>query len=222
MEAGPMYLEHNTSQSLHQRFSEVLLEQLTQRRFVFRGNKSSSMVLRLRNTPHSQLRQGPQLGHRASVWSRLGWKKRGFWNFRNKYRRRVSFSKGFSPAPGSNSAYRWINPALRCLSPALRSRLNLTLKRGALRGVLRHRRTPLFKGKSFQVSKWRGQASSRGRGQQKVVPSKKQLDLDLDWYMSKTKTRLDAQLDQYMSLSRSRLDAQLDQYMSMAGEEQWA
>ncbi|KAK7886443.1 hypothetical protein WMY93_026064 [Mugilogobius chulae] len=57
--------------------------------------------------------------------------------------------------------------------------------------------------------------------QKKVVPSKKQLDAELDQYMSKTKSRLDADLERYMSLSKSRLDAQLDEYMAMAGQEEW-
>lgn len=33
-----------------------------------------------------------------------------------------------------------------------------------------------------------------------------------------TKKELDAELDAYMSLSKSRLDAELDEYMAMAGQ----
>lgn len=61
--------------------------------------------------------------------------------------------------------------------------------------------------------------ASRGRGLREVdVPTKKQLDAQLDEYMSMSKSRLDKELDDYMSMSRSRLDAQLDEYMSMVGQ----
>lgn len=55
----------------------------------------------------------------------------------------------------------------------------------------------------------------------KDVPTKKQLDAQLDEYMSLSKSRLDEQLDDYMSMSKSRLDAQLDEYMSMVGQTHW-
>lgn len=66
-----------------------------------------------------------------------------------------------------------------------------------------------------------GATISKGRGgSRKVVPTKKQLDAELDDYMSMSRSRLDKQLDDYMSTSRSRLDAELDEYMSMAGQPQ--
>ncbi|KAM6995253.1 uncharacterized protein LKV04_007478 [Tautogolabrus adspersus] len=58
----------------------------------------------------------------------------------------------------------------------------------------------------------RGQGWNRG-----AVPTRKQLDAELDDYMSLSKRRLDQQLDEYMSMTKSRLDAQLDEYMAMAG-----
>lgn len=57
-------------------------------------------------------------------------------------------------------------------------------------------------------------AAARGRGRKNAgVPSRKQLDAQLDEYMSTTKSRLDKDLDDYMSLSKRRLDAELDEYM---------
>lgn len=62
-------------------------------------------------------------------------------------------------------------------------------------------------------------AAPRGRGRKKAsVLSRKQLDAQLDKYMSTTKSRLDKDLEDYMSLSKSRLDAELDEYMSLAGQ----
>lgn len=62
-------------------------------------------------------------------------------------------------------------------------------------------------------------AAAQGRGRKKAgVPSRKQLDAQLDEYMSTTRSRLDKDLDDYMSMSKSRLDADLDEYMSMAGQ----
>lgn len=59
----------------------------------------------------------------------------------------------------------------------------------------------------------------KGRGlRERHVPTKRQLDAQLDEYMSMSKSRLDKELDDYMSMSRSRLDAQLDDYMLMAGQ----
>ncbi|XP_077576469.1 uncharacterized protein LOC144199017 [Stigmatopora nigra] len=48
-------------------------------------------------------------------------------------------------------------------------------------------------------------------------PTKRQLDAQLERYMSRCKSRLDAQLERYMAMSKKRLDADLDQYMSAAG-----
>ncbi|XP_072317271.1 uncharacterized protein [Eucyclogobius newberryi] len=224
----PLYLEKNTTQSLNDRFSEVFLQHLTRRKVLFKMNKKP-MVLRLWNVPRMSTSQGAL--KRSSVWTRIGWKnswKLGVWNFRNKYRRVARFNPAprsrFGPAPRS-----MFNPAPRSrLSPALsprvifppKSQFSFSPKWGALRGVLRRRmrlgQARPFKGKSVQS---RLGVATMGRGlEKKWVPSKKQLDAELDEYMSKTKSRLDEQLDQYMSLSRSRLDAELDEYMAMAPE----
>lgn len=47
-------------------------------------------------------------------------------------------------------------------------------------------------------------------------PIKKSLDMDLDEYMSKSKSHLDADLNSYMAKSKSNLDADLDTYMAQA------
>lgn len=80
-----------------------------------------------------------------------------------------------------------------CVCPAGRTPLNLHLQEG-------------------------GASASRWSGSGRDVPTTKQLDAQLDRYMSTSKRRLDQQLDDYMSMSRSRLDAELDEYMSMAGQ----
>ncbi len=64
-----------------------------------------------------------------------------------------------------------------------------------------------------------GATAFRGCGQSKdAVPTKKQLDAQLDEYVSMSRSRLDKELDDYMSMSKRRLDAQLDEYMSLAGQ----
>ncbi|MED6240858.1 hypothetical protein ATANTOWER_029612, partial [Ataeniobius toweri] len=59
-----------------------------------------------------------------------------------------------------------------------------------------------------------GATSLKGRG----FPTRKQLDAQLDEYMSLSRSRLDKQLEDYMSMSRRRLDEELDEYMMMAGQ----
>lgn len=73
------------------------------------------------------------------------------------------------------------------------------------------------------VAVMKGGASCRGHYLVKAVPSREQLDAQLEEYMSQSRSRLDKELDDYMAMSRSRLDAELDEYMSMAGhgDLQW-
>ena len=64
-----------------------------------------------------------------------------------------------------------------------------------------------------------GASTCRGRGLwRKEAPTRKQLDAQLEEYMSVSRSRLDQQLEEYMSLSRRRLDQQLDEYMLMVGQ----
>lgn len=51
---------------------------------------------------------------------------------------------------------------------------------------------------------------------QNQQPIKKNLDMDLDEYMSKSKSHLDADLNTYMAKSKTHLDADLDTYMAQA------
>ncbi|XP_036930433.1 chromatin target of PRMT1 protein-like isoform X1 [Acanthopagrus latus] len=211
-EPGPLYLRGSSTLSLNERFSQVAVDQLTQPRMVTfdpiqlqQRTGSTPLVLLLKGEasllPDLQTRDPSvrmkQHVKRRSVWTRLGWQKvtrrrsasgpRGFWSFRNKYRWRARFC-------------------------------STCRRRGNLCSDLRQRRL-LKNGTAGRTHLQRdGAAASRGRVQIKAdVPTKKQLDAQLDQYMSASRSRLDAQLDEYMSLSKSRLDAQLDEYMSMAG-----
>ncbi|GAA6232421.1 uncharacterized protein LOC108884726 isoform X1 [Lates japonicus] len=201
-----LFLRSTSAVSLHDRFSQVLLDQFARSRTVTfdpflplqRGASAAQQVFLLVKQEPSL--QGPgvsprgRLGlrrrrrKRRSVWTRLGWQQttcrpRGFWSFTNKYRWRARFT-------------------------------STCRRRGPLRSGLGQRRfrtntQELTPGPHLRLNLPRGVASARrGRGHQRkdVVPTKKQLD---------------EQLDDYMSMSRSRLDAELDEYMSMAGETQW-
>ncbi|KAM7382766.1 hypothetical protein PAMP_002483 [Pampus punctatissimus] len=209
-----LFLRSTSTVSLNERFSQVLVNQLTQSRmvtfdplqlkrvsdpppgvFLVKQELPSSLALRaLDSVPVKQRLK------RRSVWSRLGRQQltrchRGFWSFRNKYRRRAGLSSTYMRRRN------------------LRSRLGR-----------RHlwKRTNILKptGRQLHLNLQRGRATtSRGCGlSREKVPTKKQLDAQLDAYMSMSRSRLDEQLDDYMSMSRSRLDAELDEYMSMAGQ----
>ncbi|KAM3614797.1 uncharacterized protein V6R79_019127 [Siganus canaliculatus] len=133
-------------------------------------------------------------GPRSTGSRSTGPRPRGFWSFRSKYSWGVS---------------------------TYRRRANLCYQLN--RGHLLKRRTlwNLSAGTTqLGVQQQRGGASaSRGRGlDQRAVPTRRQLDAQLEDYMSLLRRRLDRELEDYMSLSRTRLDAQLDQYMSLAGE----
>ncbi|KAE8289391.1 hypothetical protein D5F01_LYC13280 [Larimichthys crocea] len=189
-EPGSVFLRSTSAVSLHERFSQVLVDQLTRSRMVtfdpfqLQQRKACDVrpVLRVKKEPPSsppslQLVCEEEGRRRRSVWARLGWQKvtrrhsacrpKGFWSFRNKYR--------------------W-----------------------SARSTCR-RRTPL-------TLHLQGGGASASRWSDRDVPTRKQLDAQLDRYMSTSKRRLDQQLDDYMSMSRSRLDAELDEYMSMAGQ----
>ncbi|XP_059195001.1 uncharacterized protein LOC131976103 [Centropristis striata] len=140
-----------------------------------RGRGSSAVLLLTRDSCQCKTRR--------SVWTRLGWQQvtrrfstyrlRGFWSFRNKYRWRTGFISTY------------------------RGRGNLQRRFVRKRNVkkLPAGRTHLRRG---------GATASRGRGLSRAqVP---------------TRSELDAELDDYMSMSRSRLDAQLDDYMAKAGQ----
>ncbi|XP_018534309.1 uncharacterized protein LOC108884726 isoform X2 [Lates calcarifer] len=199
-----LFLKSTSAVSLHDRFSQVLLDQFARSRTVTfdpflppqRGTSAAQQVFLLVKQEPSL--QGPgvsprgRLGlrRRRSVWTRLGWRQttcrpRGFWSFTNKYRWRARFT----------STYRRRGP--------LRSGL------GQRRFMRRTNTQELTPGPHLNLNLPRGGASARRRHvhqRKDVVPTKKQLD---------------EQLDDYMSMSRSRLDAELDEYMSMAGETQW-
>ncbi|XP_030271563.1 chromatin target of PRMT1 protein-like isoform X2 [Sparus aurata] len=256
-EPGPLYLRGSSTLSLNERFSQVLVDQLTQPRTVTfdpvqlqRRTGSTPLVLLLKGEasllPDLQTRDPSvrmkQRVKRRSVWTRLGWQKvtrrrsasgpRGFWSFRNKYRWRARFCSTCSRRGNLCSDLgqqrllknRTAGRGNLCSDLGQQRLLkNRTAGRGNLcsdlgqQCLLKNRtagRTQL--GVHLQRG---GAAASRGRVRSKAdVPTKKQLDAQLDQYMSASRSRLDRQLDDYMSLSKSRLDAQLDEYMSMAGQ----
>ncbi|XP_078789879.1 uncharacterized protein LOC144984635 isoform X2 [Oryzias latipes] len=186
-EPDSLHVRGSTAVSLNQRFSQVLMEQLT------RSSTAAQPPVRLRGRRRGVfrlLRVGVAQGtaplllltkrrrrRRRSVWTRLGrthmpCRTPGFWSFRNKYR----------------WGARW-GPSFR-----RRRKSSLVVQRGGATSA---------RGRFF----WRNQ-----------IPTKKQLDAQLDQYMSLSRSRLDQELEDYMSLSRSRLDAQLEEYMLMAGQ----
>ncbi|XP_044062699.1 chromatin target of PRMT1 protein-like isoform X2 [Siniperca chuatsi] len=223
--ADSFFLRSTSAVSLNERFSKGLVDQLTQSRMVtfdpvllqqrrVRGPPPAVLLVKRQTssplslqTRDSSVRAKQRRRRRRSVWTRLGWQQvtrrlsasrpRGFWSFRHKFRWRARFTSTYR---------RWGD---------LRGRL------GQRRLLVRRNIQELTAGRtrlSLHLQRG-GAAASRGRGLSKDhVPTKKQLDAQLDEYMSLSKSRLDAQLDDYMSMSRSRLDAELDEYMSMAGQ----
>ncbi|XP_054476930.1 uncharacterized protein LOC129109037 isoform X2 [Anoplopoma fimbria] len=172
---GPCVPRGSSSVSLNERFSQVLVDQLTRSRLrtfdpiLLQQRKGCVLLMRRERSSllHIQSRSSSvavqQRCRRRSVWTRLGWQRLlstsrppGFWSFMNKYRWRSSFTS-------------------TC-----------------------RRRTHLQRGRATALRR-------RGLSKEQVP----------------TKEQLDAQLDDYMSMSRSRLDKQLDEYMSMAGQTHW-
>ncbi|XP_023249451.1 uncharacterized protein LOC111644721 [Seriola lalandi dorsalis] len=219
----PFILKSTSAVSLHERFSQVLVDQVTRSRVVTfdamlpqqrRVSATLPLVLLVKKKPSSLLRlQAPGVSQRAkwrltrrrSVWERLGWwrvnrhlpanRLRGFWSFTNKYRGRARFTSTH------------------------KRRGHLQSRLGQRRLLTRTNVQRLTAEPHLSLNLKRGGATAWKRCKDDV-PTKRQLDKQLDEYMSISKNRLDKQLDRYMSMSRSRLDAQLDEYMSMVGETQ--
>ncbi|XP_075884873.1 uncharacterized protein LOC142890016 [Nelusetta ayraudi] len=198
-------LRGRSSLSLDERFSQLTQ---TQPRLMTSDPTmlcdTAPLVLVLH--PGSAQLQGPALSvnrllkrwrSRKSVWRRLGWLKV------NK-RRHLSARRGFWSFRKKYKRRSWHR-----LNFKRRVQWRPLGKRCA--GNSHHRLQPQ-----------RGvlpSAAARGRGRERAcVPTRKQLDAQLDEYMSTTKSRLDKDLDDYMSLTKSRLDNELDEYMSLAGQ----
>uniref|UniRef100_UPI0037E75AD9 chromatin target of PRMT1 protein-like n=1 Tax=Semicossyphus pulcher TaxID=241346 RepID=UPI0037E75AD9 len=203
------FLRSTTAVSLNERFSQVLMAQLTQSRTVTfdpillqqrGGGDNSQVVLLKRELPSSvhlqkhasSVRVRPRVRRRRSIWSRLGWRQvtrrlsttpRGFWSFRNKYRQRGGFT---STCRGGGNLCGRLG---QCRFLMKRNVQKLTAEQTQLSMDLRRGRATTFRG--------------RGWNRKGAMPTRKQLD---------------DQLDEYMSLSKRRLDAQLDEYMAMAGQ----
>ncbi|XP_041843723.1 uncharacterized protein LOC121641561 isoform X2 [Melanotaenia boesemani] len=199
-----LYLRSTSAVSLDKRFSQVLMDQLTWSRTCDlvplhqRTTSSSTKLVRLvKKAPPSlvtlqvrdaSLKMTGCLRKRSSVWTRIGWQQGicrpstrrplGFWSFRNKYRWRVRSSWRKRRRPGQRHFLRTTELRTQETQNFTAGRRQLGLQRDTTR-------------------------TRRRRFNRANVPTRKELD---------------AQLDRYMSLSRSRLDAELDQYMLMAGQ----
>ncbi|XP_051921645.1 uncharacterized protein LOC127600843 isoform X2 [Hippocampus zosterae] len=191
MAACGVRLKRSSNVSLHKRFSQVPAGQpmgpqmATVPESVLLWTASSSSINpQVGPACFSLVPMAPPPPRRRSVWTRLGWRRVGFWSSRNKYGWRGRSRATLTRAKGTGS------PAVRCL-------ITLGSFRKAARG-----RTPAsgiyHRRESFNFK----------------APTKKRLDAQLDNYMSKSKKRLDAQLDDYMAKSKKRLDADLDEYMA--------
>ncbi|KAM4735860.1 uncharacterized protein FYW61_006231 isoform 1-T5 [Anableps anableps] len=205
---GSLYLRSTSTLSLNERFSQVLRSRPTRpNRPGIRTSEQPRSCRRraalVQALPISQRMKLRLRRRRRSVWTRLGglqlwsWRLPGFWSFRNKYSWR-----GRSSAP-------------------YRRRGNLSTRLGQRRLVeTSDLRTPTAGGRRLRHTLQRGGAIAiKGRGfLPKTVPTKRQLDAQLDEYMSLSRSRLDQQLEDYMSMSRRRLDEELDEYMLMAGQ----
>lgn len=215
----PFFLRSTTSVSLNERFSQVQSDQWTQPDTLTLdptvlqerdGDDALQLFLLLKReltrplqSQVSTLKMSRCVRKRRSVWTRLGWrstphKHGGFWSFRNKYKPKA-----------------WLTSTCRSREGfgRLQGKSRFRMKRNV------QKRTPGQTQHGAHLQ--RGGASALrkpGRNAHGDAPTKKQLDAELDQYMSRSKRRLDQQLDEYMSKSKSRLDQQLDEYMSMAGQ----
>ncbi|XP_077950384.1 chromatin target of PRMT1b isoform X1 [Gasterosteus aculeatus] len=230
-ETSSFFPRSTSTVSLDERFSQVLVDQRSRSRSVtfdpvmLRQQEGCvpPQTLLLVETQRSRSLRLPRSG-RGNVWTRLGWhqgtsRPPGFWSFMNKYRWRTSFastcrSEYLVVVFVAFFACSYTCTCASCSEPGnIHRRLR---KRRLVRMTKIHkmiRRTHLQMG---------GVISSGRRCMSKgCIPTKQQLDAQLDEYMSMTKSRLDAQLDEYMSMTKSRLDAELDDYMSMTGPTNW-
>ncbi|XP_019719254.1 chromatin target of PRMT1b isoform X2 [Hippocampus comes] len=186
-------LKRSSNVSLHKRFSHVPAGQpmwpqmaTVPESVLLLMASSSSVNPQVGPACFSLVPTAPLPPRRRSVWTRLGSRRVGFWSFRNKYRWRARCRATLARAKGTG------RPAVRCL-----------ITSGSFRKAARGR-TP-----ASGIYRRRGSFNFK-------VPTKEQLDTQLNNYMSKSKKRLDAQLDDYMAKSKKRLDADLDEYMAQA------
>ncbi|XP_034534674.1 uncharacterized protein LOC117809108 [Notolabrus celidotus] len=199
------FLRSSTAVSLNERFSQVISEQLDQPTTTVTfdptllqrstGGDAQQMVLLMKREQPAALHLQTQVScvpplrvkqvvrRKGSVWTRLGWQRgtrvvsafrpSGFWSFRNKYRRSAGFTS------------------------TCRSGGNQRHQQGE--GRFKRHAQKLSAGPTQPAANpQRGGASWNRRG---VTPTRKQLDADLDKYMSLSKRRLDQQLDEYMCMA---------------------
>ncbi|XP_041843724.1 uncharacterized protein LOC121641561 isoform X3 [Melanotaenia boesemani] len=188
-----LYLRSTSAVSLDKRFSQVLMDQLTWSRTCDlvplhqRTTSSSTKLVRLvKKAPPSLVT--------------------------------LQESVGAELAPAREMPQ--VRDASLKMTGCLRKRSSVWTRIGWQQGICRpSTRRPLGFWSFRNKYRWRVRSSWRRR---------RQLGLQRDTTRTRrrrfnranvpTRKELDAQLDRYMSLSRSRLDAELDQYMLMAGQ----
>ncbi|CAJ1061279.1 chromatin target of PRMT1 protein-like isoform X2 [Xyrichtys novacula] len=192
MTFDPVLLQHRGHDDAPKMVLLVSRKQLMPLRLQLSLKKTGVSLLRMRR--------------KKSVWTRLGWlrptrrfssgRARGFWSFMKKYRWKTRFTSTY------------------------RSEGNLCHRLGQRHYQTKRviqRLTAGYTQPSMHLQRGGAKTLKRsGWNRTKPIPTRRQLDTELDKYMSLSKRRLDQQLDEYMSKSKSRLDADLDEYMSMA------
>ncbi|XP_029928632.1 chromatin target of PRMT1 protein-like isoform X2 [Myripristis murdjan] len=223
-------LRSTTAVSLHDRFTQMLMLPMARPAVLTfdpsrrrRSSHNQQLVLLMEDRRSVRAALPAKWGvkrcpGKASVWSRLGSLRGprrfcGVWNFRHfglwSFRRRYRWGAGTRRYKRSGLTHRNISSA--------QLRLPVLARLGG-RVVARRSAAALPGTSTRKQPGQRARGGSGGQDSRKEPVTKKELDAQLDDYMSMSKSRLDAELDDYMSMTKSRLDAQLDEYMAMAGD----
>ncbi|XP_054596665.1 uncharacterized protein [Nothobranchius furzeri] len=195
---APLFLRSTSAVSLNERFSQTLMRQLTQ-----------SVTKTSYPTPPRRRRS------LKLAWSAKRPGER--WSFSNRVRRAAATRQKMKMCLRRRSIWSrlgWHQVTRRQLAyrPAGFWSFRNKYRWGSRITWRRQRHLS-------QMLQWGGVKAVKRRGfYRKDVPTKKQLDAQLDEYMSLSRSRLDKELADYMSMSRRHLDAQLDEYMLMAGQ----
>ncbi|KAM8825950.1 uncharacterized protein ACB058_019403 [Synchiropus picturatus] len=222
-------LRRTTTVSLHERFTQVLQNQL---------NVGGGRRPRLHRA-RSHLK-------RTGLWTRLGWLKVtqrfcGFWSFKNKYGWRAQYKRRGIHTRGQHRFLKTRNLKPQTAGGSFLSaaagrsdreaglgprRVMMTGPMQSLAPVPALSEPELFGLHGSLTPSWSVPGPQRGGASasrawirwKSPVPTKSQLDAELDDYMSMMPARLDAELDEYMSMMPARLDEELAEYMCQSGQ----
>ncbi|KAJ8004850.1 hypothetical protein DPEC_G00140580 [Dallia pectoralis] len=157
-------------------------------------------VLRRLGRPKGSLMRGRTRSRRWAVGRLRGMNRRRFkvlGNIQRGFFRKVSLYRGV------NRMHTWAGANKRMLLQGLQGSQpaspGVRVSRGAKNGLRGRGRGERLS----QRGRGRFQGYGRGMGRPGKVPSKEELDNQLDDYMSMSKTRLDADLDSYMAMAGS-------------------